>query len=257
MGQLRRLGGAVGGMSRGGGLSQGKADSLQHRTGKEDSIAIKFRWLDNSRFQLLDSSVQEFSLRFPLTWNQVHLGNLGNPVENRFFSPLFRSGWDPGFHGFDPYLFRAEDTRFYNTTRAYSEIGYIIGSQSEQMIHLLQTQNIKPGWNLAFQYRLINAPGTFQNQSTNHNNYRFTSWYQSPNKRYENFLMILGNKFESGENGGILTDGNYLDSSVFLTSRFGIPTQLGGSSLSSRNFLPMRSICFVSTTISASVIPLW
>jgi hypothetical protein len=49
MGNLRNLPGAMG-RPGGGGMSQGKADSLQHRTGLEDSISIRFRMLNASRF---------------------------------------------------------------------------------------------------------------------------------------------------------------------------------------------------------------
>ncbi|MFM2146499.1 MAG: hypothetical protein RL732_1335, partial [Bacteroidota bacterium] len=232
-GGMQNMTGRMRGM---GGMGQGKADSLQHRTGKEDSINIKFRYLDSSRFQFFDSSIKDFTLRFPIQWNAITLGNFGNAVENRFFSPIYQSGWDPGFHAYDAYQFNTSSTRFYNTNKPYTEMGYMIGSGSEQMIDLLHTQNIKPNWNAAFQYRLINSPGVFQNQNTNHNNYRFTSWYQSKRKRYQNFLVIIGNKLQSAENGGILNDGNYIDSSVFGNNRLAIPTQLGGSSLASRNF---------------------
>lgn len=233
---LRRMPGLSGGMRGMGGMSQGKADSLEHRTGKEDSITIRYRLLDNSRYRFFDSSLIDFTDRFPLRWTQVNLGNLGNAAENRRFSPTLQSGWNHGFHAFDAYQFSLPETRFYNTTRPYSELGYLIGSKAEQMISLLHTQNIRPNWNAALQYRLVNSPGNFQNQNTNHNNYRFTSWYQSKNKRYQQFLIILGNKLQSGENGGIRTDGNYLDSSVYSANRYIIPTVIGGNNLSSRNF---------------------
>lgn len=214
----------------------GKGDTLQHRTGLEDSITIRFRYIDSSRMQSLDSSVKDFTRRFPVPWNYVSLGNVGNATENRIFSPIMQAGWDHGFHAYDIYNFTLAETRFYNTTRPYSEIGYMIGSVAEQMIHLLHTQNIKPNWNASFQYRLINSPGTFQNQNTNHSNYRFTSWYQSKNKRYQNFFVLVGNKLISGENGGIKINGNYLDSGAYSDSRFNIPTQLGPLQQASRNF---------------------
>jgi Putative porin len=227
-GKFGRAGGA-GGQAKGG-------DSLQHRTGLEDSITLKFRFLDTSRFSQLDSSVLDFTGRYPLSWNFVTLGNFGNAAENRIFSPRYASGWDHGFHSYDAYNFTLAATRFYNTTRPYSEIGYMLGSLQEQYINLLHTQNVKPNWNMSIQYRLINAPGAFQNQNTNHNSYRFTSWFQSKNKRYQNFFVILGNKLMSGENGGIKNDLNYLDSSVYRDNRYIIPTQIGGNNLQSRNF---------------------
>ncbi|MGZ5135208.1 MAG: putative porin [Flavitalea sp.] len=220
---MRRLQGA----SRlGSGMSQGQGDSLKHRTGLEDSITIRFRFLDSTALQGFDSSVTDFTSRFPIPWHHVHLGNFGMASQSLLFSPSFTPGWDHGFHSFDVYNFPVAETKFYTTTRPYSEIAYLLGSRSEQMIQLLHTQNIRPNWNVSVQYRLINAPGFFQNQNTNHNNYRFSSWYQSRNKRYQNFIIVVGNKLQSSENGGIKDNGNYLDSIPF-EERSTIPTQLG------------------------------
>ncbi len=233
---MRRLTGGMGNFGRGGGMGAGgKADSLQHRTGLEDSITIRFRYLDTSRFSGFDSTVQDFTLRFPLRWHEVSLGNYGNAVENRYFSPLYKAGWDPGFHAYDRYAFTVAETRFYNTTRPYTELGYMLGSQAEQWIQFIHTQNINSHWNASLNYRMINSPGTFQNQNTSHNNYRFTSWYQSKNKRYQNFFVLIGNKLASGENGGIKDNGNYLDSTTYLTNRFIIPTKIGGNQVGNRN----------------------
>lgn len=220
---LRRIQGAG---SRYGRQGNTTGDSILHRTGLEDSITIRYRFLDSSRLMVFDSSITDFTSRFPIPWHHAHLGNLGNATYDLIFSPLLKPGWDHGFHAYDAYRYTVEDTRFYTTTRPYSEVGYLLGSKSEQMIHLLHTQNIRPNWNASIQYRLINSPGTFQNQNTNHNNYRFTSLYQSRNKRYHNYIIVLGSKLQSSENGGIPTDGNYLDSSAFLDDRFNIPTNL-------------------------------
>jgi hypothetical protein len=101
---------------------------------------------------------------------------------------------------------------------------------------LMHTQNINPNWNAAVEYRLINSPGFFQNQNTNHNNYRFTNWFQTKNRRYQNFLLIVGNKLQSGENGGIRRDKRYLDSAGAFEERAIIPTQLGPNTQGNRNF---------------------
>lgn len=227
--------GRLGNLGRGGQAS-GKADSVTHRTGLEDSITIRLRYLDSSRLQTFDSSLSDFSKRVPLPWNYVHLGNIGTAARSIVFSPYMQPGWDHGFHAFDIYNFTVKETRFYNTTRPYTELNYMLGSRSEQFIRLLHTQNLKPNWNMAFEYRLINSAGFFQNQFTNHNNYRFTSWYQSRNKRYQNFILVVGNKLQSGENGGIRTDLNYLDSiGGAFDERSNIPTQLGPDDFGSRN----------------------
>ena len=210
-------------------------DSLQHRTGLEDSVTIRFRYLDSSRLNTFDSTVYDFNRRIPLPANYYDLGNLGTAANNLLFTPYAKAGWDAGFHAYDIYRLTIEETRFYNTTRPYSELGYMLGSKAEQFINLVHTQNIKPNWNIALQYRLTNSPGFYQNQRTNHNNYRLNSWYQSKNKRYSNFFIILANNLQSGENGGIRNDLPYLDSSAFR-ERFSIPTKLGQLQPNSNNF---------------------
>jgi hypothetical protein len=90
----------------------------------------------------------------------------------------------------------------------------------------MHTQNIRPHWNFVLQYRLIGAPGFFKSQRTNHNNYLVSSWYQSPNKRYNNYFAVVANKLQSGENGGIVHDSLLNDPNY--SERFTIPTKLGG-----------------------------
>jgi hypothetical protein len=206
---------------------QNAPDSFGHRTGFEDSLTIRFRYLDTSRLRNFDSSIYDFTKRIPAPWYHVHLGNLGTASRSLIFEPYMKSGWDHGFHAFDNYNFTVAETQFFNTTRPFTELNYMLGSQAEQFIRLMHTQNIKPNWNAALEYRLINAPGTFQNQTTNHNNYRFTSWYQGPKKRYQNFVLVVGNKLQSGENGGIRTDQPYLDDTISYQERFTIPVVLG------------------------------
>lgn len=202
-------------------------DSLGHRNKFEDSVTISFRYLDSARNYKLDSSISDFSRRFPVPATNIYLGNVGTASRSLLFSPSFTAGFDAGFHAFDVYKWKLEKVRFFNTTRPYSELNYLIGSSAQQIIELTHTQNIKPNWNALFQYRLINSPGSFKNQKTNHNNYLLTSWYQSNNKRYNNYFVLLGNKLQSSENGGIKGDEDYLHDPIYK-NRFTIPTQLGG-----------------------------
>lgn len=210
-------------------------DSLKRRDANEDSITLVFRYLDSTRFQTMDSSINDFSKRFPLPATWINLGNNGTAARNLLFDPRLQAGWDPGFHALDIYKWTTDRVRFYNTTRPYSELNYQIASRAEQIIDLMHTQNIKPNWNFAFQYRLINSPGFFKNQKSNHNNYLFNTWYQSMNKRYNAFLVLLGNKLQIGENGGILDTSNVLKDPVYR-DRFNIETLIGGDPVFGSNF---------------------
>lgn len=215
--------------------SQGRGgqDSLKHRDNTDDSITIYYRYFDSTRIRYLDSSINDFTKRYPVPAEVITLGNFGSAARSLLFNPNLKPGFDPGFHAFDIYRFKVEDTRFYQTTRPFTELGYLLGSQAEQMINLLHTQNRGPDFNMALQYRLINSPGEFQNQNTSHNSYRINGNYQSRNKRYSVYGVFVSNKFLASENGGIQRDTLMNDNR--FTSRFVIPTRLSGDSNPVRN----------------------
>lgn len=207
----------------GGGGGGGKGDTLQHR--KNDTITINFRYLDSSRLLKIDSSILDFGRKVPRPATWINLGNMGTPARNLVFTPRTQSGWDPGWHAYDIYRFTVDETRFFNTTKPYTELGYMLGGRGEQFVNVFHTQNVRPNWNLSFEYRLINSPGTFQNQNTNHSNLRFGSWYQSKNKRYQNFFVIVSSKMAASDNGGIK---NPLDlDSAQYSNQATVPVLLG------------------------------
>ena len=233
-GGLDRLSGAGGRFS--GALSGGSgSDSLQHRDKYEDSITIYFQLPNSVQSIRLDSSIIDFTKRFPIPAHHAFLGNTGNATHSLLFSPMMQSGWDHGMHALDVYKWGLESIRFFNTTRPYTELAYMLAGRTEQVIELTHTQNIKPNWNALFQYRLLNSPGFFKNQKTNHNDYLFTSWFQSVNKRYNNYFVILANAMQSDESGGLKDDKDYLNDPIY-NERFSIPTRIGGDIEFGRNF---------------------
>ncbi len=236
---IRTIGGRAKSLGGSGGSGGGSTDSLQHRDKNADSLTISFRYLDSTRNYFLDSSIGDFSRRFPVPATNIYLGNIGNASRSLLFSPNFSAGFDPGLHAFDIYKYKLEKVRFFNTTRPYSEITYQLGSRVEQIIELMHTQNLKPTWNIDFQYRLINSPGYFKSQKTNHNNYLLSSRFQSVNKRYNNYFALIGNKMQSAENGGINDISSFLNNSVYK-DRFNIPTRLGGDDPFSSNFFTTK-----------------
>jgi hypothetical protein len=224
--QMGRRMGQIG-QRLGAGLGQSK-DSLKHRNMQEDSITISFKYLDAVGTYKLDSSVSDFYKRFPVPFTSINLGNLGTATKSLLFNANMNAGFDPGFHALDVYKWKLEDVRFFQTTRPYSELNYQLGSKSEQVISVLHTQNIKPNWNFSFQYRMINAPGFFQHQRSSHNNYLFTSIYSSKNLRYHINFVLLSNRLQSEENGGIVDTTNIMSDPAFK-DRNNISTFLGGA----------------------------
>src|SRR5262245_115081 len=60
-------------------------DSLQHRTGYEDSITISYRYLDSSRYRRMDTSINDFSKRYPIPADYIFLGNTGSAARSILF----------------------------------------------------------------------------------------------------------------------------------------------------------------------------
>ncbi len=206
-----------------------KLDTLgfEHRNDLADSISISFRYLDSVRRYPIDSSVNDFDKYYSVPTSYQYLGNNGQAAFPLIFKPFNKAGWDAGFHAFDIYKFKLEDTKQYKTTGAFSMIGYQLAGGKEQMIQAMHTQNPRPNINVGFEYRLISAPGFFVTQNTNHNNVRLFSTYQGKRKRYNGSFVYISNALKASENGGITSDALLLDPNK--KSRFSIPVNLGGA----------------------------
>ncbi len=198
-----------------------------HRDDLKDSINITYRYLDSTARRTIDSSVNDFDKYFPVPSSWQYLGNNGAAAFPLIFQPIMKAGWDAGFHAYDIYRFTLDDTKFYKTTRPFSMLAYQLASGKEQMIKVTHTQNPRQNFNFGFDYRLISAPGFFINQNTNHNSYRIFGNYQGKRKRYNSYLVLVGNKLRAAENGGIKND--TLLSDVNHKDRFSIPVNLGNT----------------------------
>jgi hypothetical protein len=207
-------------------------DSLKKRDNLADSITIFFRYFDSTRSRRFDSTLYDYSLRSPIPYTYYNLGNLGTAAQSYLFQPLMRPGFDPGFHAFDVYNYSLENTRLFQSTRPYTEFNYLLASSAEQMISFLHTQNKKSNFNFSAEYRFSNAPGNLKNQNASINNFRFTSRYQTKNKRYEGLLIAIVNKNAASENGGLQNESR-LDS--LFNNAFELSTRLGIPGLASRN----------------------
>ena len=75
----------------------------------------------------MDSEIYNFYLRYPLQPTYIDFGNIGTASNSLVFNPFIKPGWDGGWHAYDPYVYTNEIVKFYNTTKPYSELGYLLG----------------------------------------------------------------------------------------------------------------------------------
>ena len=233
-GQMRS--GSFNAMSGMGGRMTGSksgGDSLQKRDQNVDSITLYYKLYNSNEVKKQDSSINDFYKRFPLPYTKYNLGNTGTATYSYILSPIWKAGFDAGFHQYEVYNYTLEATPFYQTTRPYTELVYLLGGKGEQLVELKHTQNKKQQLNFSFDYRFSNSPGNLKNQQANFSNMRITAHFQSKRKRYESFWVMLNNKAASSENGGLIK-ASRLDS-LALNNPYELETRLGVSSASFRN----------------------
>lgn len=199
--------------------------AFEHRDDKKDSISVIYRYLDSTRRNNLDSSVNDFDKYYSVPSTYQYLGNNGAAAYSLIFKPYAKPGWDAGFHSFDIYRFTLEGTKFYKTRKPFSMLSYQLAAGKEQMIKALHTQNPLPNLNVGFDYRIITAPGLFVTQNNSHNNYRIFSNYQGTRKRYNGYLVLVGNTIRASQNGGLQNDSSLFDPN--RKQRFTVPVNLG------------------------------
>jgi hypothetical protein len=208
-------------------------DSLRHRDKNEDSITIYYKLFNNNDIKKLDTSINDFFVHMPYNYTVYNLGNLGTATKSYLFKPIVQPGFDAGFHSYENYNYTLEETPLFQTTRPYTELGYLLGGKAEQLIEIRHTQNRKQQLNFSFDFRFTNAPGNLKNQNSNFNNMRVTAHFQSKRKRYESYFIMLNNQTSSSENGGLI-NANLLDS-LALNNPYELETRLGQSTAAFRN----------------------
>lgn len=194
------------------------SDTSDKKKRLDDNIAI-FSYSDHAPlYKGLDTSIDHLH-RAPWAgaW-LVDLGNLGNPAQNRWFTPDSNPAMASGFVAPTHYFFSAANQGYYNTTRPYTSLYYRLGSQQEQMLELFHTQNINERWNVAIRYAKVGSPGFYKLQKSNNDHLAITSHYVSANKRYDIKGQFFYNKLQQDEHGGIV-DETQLGNPVFNNKR--------------------------------------
>lgn len=226
--------------------SQSGNDSLKMRDKYEDSITISYRYFDSTLDHHMDSTINDFNSRLPLPYTYNDLGNFGSPAQSLLFTPYMQPGWDEGIHSMDYMRFTLKNTRYFTSTRPYSELGYMLGGKGEQYIDLLHTQNRNRNVNFTFEYRLLNAPGSFKNQNNANSNLRANISVQSTNKRYSSNLIFIRNNLKTATNGGLVDPDQLAD--LALGNPFEAGVKLGNSNTTTSN--PFNANVITGNTFS-------
>jgi hypothetical protein len=100
----------------------------------------------------------------------------------------------------------------------------------------MHTQNIKPTWNVGFEFQFLNGPGQLKNANATTSGIRLTSGFATKDRRYSGVFIYITNRNRSSQNGGIVSDTFLTSSNPAYDDRFNIPTWLGGDGQYGTNF---------------------
>lgn len=128
---------------------------------------------------------------------------------------------------FEAYVKRPENIRFYQVLTPYTVLSYNNSLKKDYNLHLLHTQNIIPGWNVAFDYRLINPEGVLAGSEAKNHYLDVTTNYFSVDSRLQAQAGFIWQSFSTGENGGLQDDSFFLDNA--MSNFAGLPVKLSSS----------------------------
>lgn len=219
-----------------GGTGQGtQTDSLGNVQSDWDDTPAKiyYEGLNTTVKQKIDTSLTYFHRNARITnWGR-NLGNAGSPAYDMIFNPAQAIGLNSGYTAWDLYKLHPDSVKFYNTTRPYSDFGYIMGPKRQQYVRLLHTQNITPKWNIAGDVQNLNSPGVYKLQTSRHIVAHASTNYKSENERYHVKAVLLYHRFKQDENGGMESDSFITDKEY--SNRNLIPVKFPGRNYSTVN----------------------
>lgn len=188
------------------------ADTLKP---KKDSTLVTYFFNDfekfgNLRLHSLDTAITGYQNYDPLllqsAFHQTQ-GNIGEASRNLIPYPFMTaSGFDYGVHTFDGYLYQNDSVKYYRVLKTFSELRYEQGAKKETYFRAVFSRNIYRSLNLGFDFKVMNVPGAYLRQRTNHINLAVTLQYFTKDKRYGVIANFILNRLIASENGGIKYD---------------------------------------------------
>lgn len=125
------------------------------------------------------------------------------------------------------YAKRPSNIRFYQAQSPYTLLGYHSSPNNDYLVKFSHTQNIRPGWNAALNYRLICPDGIYTSSGASNHYLDVSTNYFSADSRLQARAAIIWQSLKIDENGGI-SDDTYFTQRL-QSNRAGIPVRLYNS----------------------------
>lgn len=149
-----------------------------------------------------------------LPWNpSINLGSYGLATRDLLFNPSKKIGFQLGYHALERYILHPDSVEYFRARARFSEL-YAVGFFfDDQVFRARLAQNINPNLNIGAEYHASNTDGYYKNQQYSDRKGAVFAWYESPSKRYNLLSNFTFNTVDATENGSVLNDTLFRDTS--------------------------------------------
>lgn len=131
----------------------------------------------------------------------------------------FQSFPEIGFSGKQFNFLKANDIKYYSVATPITELYFKTVMEQGQSLDAFITVNTSPRFNMSVAFKGLRSLGKYVNQLSSTGNFRFTSSYNTLNKRYYLNFHFTGQDLLNGENGGITTIEDFESEDGAFTNR--------------------------------------
>jgi len=161
------------------------------------------------------ASIQRYGFIYKNAQYSQDLGNWSTPLKCVTSNLPTQLGVQTGFGVFDPYEYKADDVKYFDTKSPYAELKYYQGSRGQQSLDIAFSRNINAQWNVGIDLRRIVSKkivGYVERNDKQAENYAFDFFvsHHSKNNRYfllATFTYLEAHNFETGGIRPDSTDG--------------------------------------------------
>ncbi|MFZ1748570.1 MAG: putative porin, partial [Saprospiraceae bacterium] len=137
----------------------------------------------------------------------INTANYGSAMQTMIFDPSIRTGFNTGYDQYKYYQTDLNNFRFYEQNRPLSDLYFSqLSTQENINVAAAFSRNFKNGLSLSLNYSRISQTGFYATQDTKSTSFGIGLRYQSPEKKYNAFLVFIHNANQESHIGGIVDE---------------------------------------------------
>lgn len=187
------------------------ADSLKQQGEVEpDTFDFTYFYQDNPGLEysfydtLLNDNFQQYDPVREGKFDYANLGFLGSAHSPLVYQPIFRQGFEIGFHQFDLYKFDGATLPFYKLKKAFTNVWFLNGASKQDGYFKGQfSRDFAKGLNFSIDFKKINSTGDYKAQRAINTALATGFWYHNAGGKYDAFISYVYNANDQQDNGGI------------------------------------------------------